>query len=207
MELLQLMGVHGTILVGSFTAWWRYGDRMEIQRKCLEGTDAIIVKLKSLISDGISKEFVEEFSRPFEPSNIIFPGDSEPMSTTRRPVVDSDRVRDIVLRHVDRRPDVIADYYELLKASKSWCCWAERLSWCILISLMVNTVCMIVLLALWFFANNGHLLVIQPLVPWCGGAMIGLASSIILAAIPCLTRGLCNQNTILRIHNKYHAHR
>jgi hypothetical protein len=118
--------VHGPVLFAGLAALYRYGDRTEIIKRSLEGSDALLKRMRALLADGFKKSLKPWMQSA--PSPIILPSGNS-YSETPLNVARSDayieRIDDFVYEHTA----LLADYRLALGTRASWCFWAKCLSW------------------------------------------------------------------------------
>jgi hypothetical protein len=131
-ELVNLaLSIHGSVLLASIVAYYKYGDRTELLERALRGTDSTLSEMRRRIAT----ELVELIDSYFEASTsapTITP-DAEPAYIERRTnPVRSEAFRDTIREFVEGHATVVAHYRLLLLTRISWCKWAQFLSWTLL---------------------------------------------------------------------------
>ena len=118
--------VHGPVLVAALVALYRYGDRTDIIRRSLEGSESLLKRMRALLADGFGKTFTPLLQSI--PSPIILP-DGNSYAEIPIDVAHSDAYVQRIDDFVYENSNLLADYRLALRTRILWCFWAKWLSW------------------------------------------------------------------------------
>lgn len=137
-ELVNLaLSVHGSVLLVTIVAFYKYGDRTELIEKGLRGSDSVFAEIRRRIATELV-DVLEEYFQPSQSAPTITSGqDPAYFERTTKPV-QSEGFRETVRDFVENHSVVMADYRNLLNARDQWCNWARFLSWTLLALLLVE---------------------------------------------------------------------
>lgn len=125
--------VHGAVLLGSLPAWYKYGDRTEIFAKSLEGIQSTLSKMHLMISNDLLK--IIKLYQSAVQSNIYGPNGEFYKEDDAR-FIESEAFRNFI----NHEPEIIAEYWVLIRAKSNWLNWALILSWMILILIILQII-------------------------------------------------------------------
>ena len=139
-DLINLaLSVHGSVLLATIVAFYKYGDRTELIEKGLRGSDSVFAEIRRRIAT----ELVDVLKGYFESSQsapTITLGNDPAYVERSNKLVQSEGFRETVRDFVEGHSVVMADYRNLVNARDQWCNWARFLSWTLLTLLFVEVV-------------------------------------------------------------------
>lgn len=139
-DLINLaLSVHGSVLLATIVAFYKYGDRTELIEKGLRGSDSVFAEMRRRIAT----ELVDVLKGYFESSQsapTITLGNDPAYVERSNKLVQSEGFRETVRDFVEGHSVVMADYRNLVNARDQWCNWARFLSWTLLTLLFVEVV-------------------------------------------------------------------
>ena len=121
--------IHAPLLMASLAAYYKYGDRTELLSKSMQGTDAVLSRMRREIAN----ELGESLQNILENAGTV-PTVVGAETYTERPVnpVGSESYRKAIHDFVENNTNVLCDCRSLRDARDAWCFWARVLSWSIL---------------------------------------------------------------------------
>jgi hypothetical protein len=127
-----IVAIHGALLGGAFLAYLKYGDRTEVFKRSLEGTDELLRRMRQQIVADLGERLGEVFrGNEAAPSVIIRPDGGAYTEQCTNPV-GGERYKECVRDFIEGSDEALVDYRLAFTARQSWCFWAKGLSWCIL---------------------------------------------------------------------------
>lgn len=136
-ELVNVaLSAHSAVFLAAAAAYYRYGDRTDLQHKTLTACDSALDRLCTRVASRLADHLRPLFGdRIAIPSLIVTPADGT--TYTERPAdpTASERYAESVRQFADQDVDAVADYSDLRRARLAWCRWARRLSWALLLLL------------------------------------------------------------------------
>ena len=137
-ELVNLaLSIHGSVLLATIVAFFKYGERTELIDRGLRGTNGVFAEMRRRIVTELADVLASFFqSRQTTPT---ITDDQEPayLEQLTNPVR-SEGFRECVREYIEGNSVLIADYRSLLYARDHWCSWARFLSWTLLLLLLVE---------------------------------------------------------------------
>lgn len=137
-DLVNLaLSIHGSVLLASIVAYYKYGDRTELVEKGLRGTDSTLAEMRRRIAT----ELVDHIDEFFQSGRTVPTITAEDVPAyIERPTnpVRSEAFRETIREFVDGHSVVIAHYRILLLARDGWCKWGRFLSWALLLLVLVE---------------------------------------------------------------------
>lgn len=128
-----LLGSHVAVLLVAITAYYKYGDRTEVLKNSLQGTDNVLEHMRRRISVGLAEKLRPVFSAdPKAVITSILDQSGNPYSEIVISPVGGEEYRDALFDYVENAPEVLVDYRSLILARNAWCKWVKSLSWSIL---------------------------------------------------------------------------
>ena len=127
------LGVHGAILVAALAACYKYCDRSETFAKSLSGTDAVLVRLRRLITSELVNCLGPLLGNADRAPSLILDGSGA--TYFERPVdpTHSERFTEVLARFLETNVKAIVAYRSFLDYRDRWCFWSRFLSWSILL--------------------------------------------------------------------------
>lgn len=137
-ELVKLaLSVHGSVLLATIIAFYKYGDRTELLERGLRGSDSVFAEMRRRIATELVVALEEYFQSGQVVPTITAGQDAAYVERITNPVL-SEGFREAVRDFVEGHSIVMADYRKLLSARESWCNWGRILSWALLALLVVE---------------------------------------------------------------------
>ena len=181
-DLVNLcLSYHTPVMVAVLAAYYKYGDRTEIFRKSLQGTDATLTRLRQKIAVELEKKLQPIFENSGTMSVLLIPE-----SYTERPAnpVGSEVYRESIRDFLDTSSEAVGDYRTLYIARRRWCFWAKFLSWSLLVLLGWQFV---VVGSIMFVDKVGGIPISDWLLKW-SALPSGLVMVCCLTSLPCMLR-------------------
>ena len=139
-ELVNLaLSIHGSVLLATIVAYFKYGERTELMERGLRGTDSVFAEMRRRIAT----ELVDALDAYFQSGQTAPTITDEPDPAYLEPPtnpVRSEGFRESVREFVEGHSIVMADYRRLLNARAAWCTCARFLSWTLLVLLLVESI-------------------------------------------------------------------
>ena len=139
-ELVNLaLSVHGSVVLVTIVAFYKYGDRTELIEKGLRGSDSVFAEMRRRIATELV-DVLDEYFQSSQSAPTITSGHEPAYVERATNPVQSEGFRETVRDFVEGHSIVMADYRNLLNARDKWCNWARFLSWTLLALLVIEVV-------------------------------------------------------------------
>jgi hypothetical protein len=139
-DLVNLaLSVHGSVLVATIVAYYKYGDRTEMIEKGLRGSDSVLMEMRRRISSELA-DALEEYFQASQSSPTITSGQNAAYIERVTNPSQSEGFRETIRDFVESQSTLMADYRNLLSARASWCTWGRCLSWTLLVLLIAEVI-------------------------------------------------------------------
>ena len=127
-ELVNLaLSIHGSVLLATIVAYFKYGERTELIDRGLRGTNGVFTEMRRRIVTELA-EILNSFFQSRQTAPTIS-DDQEPVYLERLTnPVQSEGFRECVREYIEGNSVLIADYRSLLNARDHWCNWARFLA-------------------------------------------------------------------------------
>ncbi|MDQ1639255.1 MAG: hypothetical protein QOF62_2594 [Pyrinomonadaceae bacterium] len=131
-----ILAFHTGVLLSAVVAYLKYGDRTELFRKSLEGTNTTLESILRSVSIDLETRLNVVFAVQDEPQHVVLRPDGNEWSDKPVSPVGSEKYREAIRDFVISSNQGLRDSLYLTQARDAWCRWAKRLSW-----LMLGLVC------------------------------------------------------------------
>jgi len=135
------LSAHGAVFLAAAAAFYKYGDRTDLQQKTLAACDSALSRIRSRVASSLADHLRPLLADSAAVPSIIVSPDNVPAYTERlgNPLA-SERYFEYIRKFTDQDVDAVADYRELREARSAWCKCARFLSWALLLLLLWQAV-------------------------------------------------------------------
>jgi hypothetical protein len=129
-ELVNVaLSIHAPLLLAAVAAYFKYGDRTELLSKSLQGTDAVLSRMRREIANELGDGLKPIFENPGTVPTMVGTD-----TYIERPVnpIGSEPYRSTIRDFVEDNANTLVNCRSLRAARDAWCFWARVLSWSIL---------------------------------------------------------------------------
>jgi hypothetical protein len=119
---------HSAILIGAVAAYYKYGDRTDVMDKSLNRTREALNELKAYLGRALAEAV--------RPTVVRIISNQSPQTAADE--LRGEIFQDDVSAFVDSDLDEMLSYGRLVRARDRWSAWARRISWGILILLIIQ---------------------------------------------------------------------
>ncbi len=134
------LGGHGGILLGAMAAYYKYGDRTESMAKSLQGTEATLRAMRGALAGELAEELKSGLRSSSAVTAMVDPVLGS-YSETAVDIFSGEQFRSALVKFVERKSKVIVDCRSLAFARDAWARRARRVSWCLFLLIVYETIC------------------------------------------------------------------